>query len=229
VTPALWYSKVVLVRAAPACNPGILRWFLVLSTIILFCCAGLPRTTPQPAVPSSSASAAAEDQWRASNTSPDHAPAADFDSSKPDAPAPKFSAANFRGGSSSAESSSAAPAPLNAPVKPATAECYETSRQRKLWYGLMAAGHGTAAFDAWTTRRAIGGGYGTEGDPLQRPFANSGAIYATTQVVPTLMDYLGRRMMRSEHPTIRKFWWIPQAASAGTSLAAGIHNYRLVP
>jgi len=92
----------------------------------------------------------------------------------------------------------------------------------------MAAGHGAAAFDAWTTRRAISGGYGTEGDPLQRPFANSGAIYATTQVVPALMDFLGHRMMRSESPTIRKFWWIPQAASTGVSLGAGIHNYRVV-
>jgi hypothetical protein len=92
----------------------------------------------------------------------------------------------------------------------------------------MAVNHGAAAFDAWTTRRAIGGGYGTEGDPLQRPFANSNAIYATTQVVPVLMDYMGHRMIRSEHPTIRKFWWIPQAASAGVSLAAGMHNYRLV-
>jgi len=92
----------------------------------------------------------------------------------------------------------------------------------------MAAGHGSAAFDAWSTRRAISGGYGTEGDPLERPFANSGAIYATTQIIPALMDYLGHRMMRSEHPTIRKFWWIPQTASAGVSLGAGIHNYRIV-
>lgn len=92
----------------------------------------------------------------------------------------------------------------------------------------MAVNHGAAAFDAWTTRRAISGGYGTEGDALQRPFANSNAIYATTQVVPVLMDYMGHRMMRSEHPTIRKFWWIPQAASAGVSLGAGVHNYRLV-
>lgn len=92
----------------------------------------------------------------------------------------------------------------------------------------MAVNHVAAAFDAWTTRRAISGGYGTEGDALQRPFANSNAIYATTQVVPVLMDYMGHRMMRSEHPTIRKFWWIPQAASAGVSLGAGVHNYRLV-
>lgn len=121
-----------------------------------------------------------------------------------------------------------AAAPLKSTLKPATPESYETPRQRKIWYGLMAASHGSAAFDAWTTRRAISGGYGVEGDPFQRPFANSNAIYATTQVVPVLMDFLGHRMMRSENPTIRKFWWIPQAASAGVSLGAGIHNYRVV-
>jgi hypothetical protein len=93
----------------------------------------------------------------------------------------------------------------------------------------MVAGHGTAAFDAWTTRRAITTGYGVEGDPLQRPFANSGAIYATTQVTPLVMDYLGHRMMRSSHSWVRKAWWVPQAASASVSLGAGIHNYSIVP
>jgi hypothetical protein len=75
----------------------------------------------------------------------------------------------------------------------------------------------------------IGGGYGVEGDPLQRPFANSGAIYATTQVTPLLMDFVGRRMMRNKLPWVRKAWWVPQAASASVSLGAGIHNYRVVP
>lgn len=93
----------------------------------------------------------------------------------------------------------------------------------------MMLGHGTAAFDAWTTRRVIGGGYGVEGDPLQRPFANSGAIYATTQVTPLLMDFVGRRMMRNKLPWVRKAWWVPQAASASVSLGAGIHNYHVVP
>ncbi len=68
-----------------------------------------------------------------------------------------------------------------------------------------------------------------EGDPLQRPFANSGAIYATTQVAPVIMDYLGYRMLRSRHNWIRKAWWVPQAASASVSLGAGIHNFALVP
>jgi hypothetical protein len=151
-------------------------------------------------------------------------------SMKPDAPTPKFNTAS--NGDPESSNSEIEPAPVAAPVKsavkPATPESYETSRQRKIWFGLMAANHGAAAFDAWTTRRAISGGYGTEGDPLQRPFANSGAIYATTQVAPALMDFLGHRMMRSENPTFRKFWWIPQAASAGVSLGAGIHNYRVV-
>lgn len=149
---------------------------------------------------------------------------------KPDAPTPKFNiATNGDAESSSLEIEPApAAAPFKSAIKPASPQSYETARQRKIWYGLIASSHAAAAFDAWTTRRAISGGYGTEGDPLQRPFANSGAIYATTQVAPALMDFLGHRMMRSENPTFRKFWWIPQAASTGVSLAAGIHNYRVV-
>jgi hypothetical protein len=92
----------------------------------------------------------------------------------------------------------------------------------------MVVGHGAAAFDAWTTRQAVSGGYGVEGDPFQRPFAHSGAIYATTQVTPLIMDYLGHRMMRSRHEWMRRAWWVPQAASASVSLGAGIHNYRVV-
>ena len=115
------------------------------------------------------------------------------------------------------------------PVQPAATESFETPRKRMIWYGLLAAGHGTAAFDAWSTRRAISGGYGTEGDPLQRPFASSGAIYATTQITPLIMDYVGHRMMRSRSPLLRRFWWVPQTASATVSLGAGIHNYRVVP
>jgi hypothetical protein len=118
---------------------------------------------------------------------------------------------------------------FNGPVKPSITESYETPKQKNAWYGLMMLGHGTAALDAWTTRRVLGGDYGVEGDPLQRPFANSGAIYATTQVTPLLMDFVGRRMMRNTHRWVRKAWWVPQAASASVSLGAGIHNYRIVP
>ena len=106
---------------------------------------------------------------------------------------------------------------------------YETERQRKIWYGLMAASHGAAVLDAWTTRRALSSGYGTEGDPLMRPFAHSNGLYAAAQVSPAVMDYVGHRMMHSNHAAIRRFWWVPQAAGAGFSFGAAVHNYRLVP
>jgi hypothetical protein len=200
---------------------------LIVSTLALLCCSALTATAPT-VLTSPSAVVTRHSDPSVASTEPGADSA--LKSSKPDAPTPKFNVTSNEDAESSSseiEPASAA-APLKSAVKPATPESYETSRQRKIWYGLMAASHGAAAFDAWTTRRAISGGYGTEGDPLQRPFANSGAIYATTQVVPALMDFLGHRMMRSENPTLRKFWWIPQAASTSVSLGAGIHNYRVV-
>jgi hypothetical protein len=127
-----------------------------------------------------------------------------------------------------AESSSIAIKPFsNSALKPAMERPVPTPRQQKLWYTFMAAGHSAAAFDAWSTRRAISGNYGTEGNPLLRPFSHSNAIYAATQVSPAVMDYVGRRMMTSSHPTLRRFWWVPQVAGAGFSFSAGMHNYAL--
>ena len=155
---------------------------------------------------------------------------------RPDAPIAKnVSAISSNGDDGSPESSSSesitpGSQPFsNAAIKPAIHGTYETARQRKIWYGLVAASSGAAAFDAWTTRRAVSGNYGVEGDPLLRPFAHSNAIYAATQVSPVVMDYLGHRMMTSNHPWMRKLWWVPQTAGMGFSLGAGIHNYGLVP
>ena len=105
----------------------------------------------------------------------------------------------------------------------------ETPRQRKLWYALAITGSGAATFDAWSTRRAISQGYGIEANPLLRPFSHSGAMYAATQVSPLVMDYIGKRMMVSEHKWMRSIWWLPQSAGSGFSLYAGVHNTRLVP
>jgi hypothetical protein len=127
-----------------------------------------------------------------------------------------------------AESSSIAIKPFsNSALKPAMERPVPTPRQQKLWYTFMAVGHSAAAFDAYSTRRAISGNYGTEGNPLLRPFSHSNAIYAATQVSPAVMDYVGRRMMTSSHPTLRKFWWVPQVAGASFSFGAGMHNYAL--
>jgi hypothetical protein len=114
-------------------------------------------------------------------------------------------------------------------VKPMTAPTGETAGQRKLWYTLSITGSGAAAFDAWSTRRAITQGYGVEGNPMLRPFAHSGVLYAATQVSPLAMDYIGKRMMRSRSGLMRKMWWVPQSAGSGVSLWAGVHNVRLVP
>lgn len=54
-------------------------------------------------------------------------------------------------------------------------------------------------------------------------------MYAATQVSPAIMDFVGRRMMTSNHAMLRRFWWVPQAAGASFSFGAGIHNYRVVP
>jgi len=124
------------------------------------------------------------------------------------------------------------PRSAGAPALPAKAPFsrpYETRPQRKLWYALAFTGHGAAAFDAWSTRRAISGNYGTESNPLLRPFAHSGMLYAATQVSPALMDYIGRRMMVSQHRWVRKMWWLPQTAGTAMSLAAGVHNVGVVP
>ena len=188
---------------------------MILSSLLLFCCTALPATAASAAtaIESSSGARKAEDT-----------------KVKPDAPSPKVIAATTDELNPAAGSALPAAKPIaSVPVQPAATESFETPRKRMIWYGLLAAGHGTAAFDAWSTRRAISGGYGTEGDPLQRPFASSGAIYATTQITPLIMDYVGHRMMRSRSPLLRRFWWVPQTASATVSLGAGIHNYRVVP
>jgi hypothetical protein len=93
------------------------------------------------------------------------------------------------------------------------------------FYALSVASHSAAGFDAWTTRRNIRAG-AVELNPMLQPFANSNAIYPVMQITPTMMDYLGRKMMRSNKPLYRRLWWVPQAASMAVSLTCGIHNAR---
>jgi hypothetical protein len=114
------------------------------------------------------------------------------------------------------------------PIKPAYTRPRETRGQRVAWYGLMAAGHGAAAFDAYSTRLAVSGHYGTETNPFLRPFSHSRALYAVTQLSPAAMDYIGKRMMVSQDRWVRKLWWLPQAAGSGFSVFAGVHNLGMV-
>jgi hypothetical protein len=142
-------------------------------------------------------------------------------SALPSAPAPKVKA------DAEAIIPNAAAQPFQ-PIKPVITRPRETPRQRKMWYALTIAGSSGAAFDAWSTKRAVVGGYGQEANPYLRPFSHSNAIYAATQVSPALMDLLGKRMMVSQHGWVRKIWWLPQAAGASLSFASGAHNVGMV-
>lgn len=97
-------------------------------------------------------------------------------------------------------------------------------REQKAWMALSLASHGTAAFDAYSTRASIASGRGYERDPLMKPFANSGLIYPAAQVVPFGLDYLSRRMMRSNNTVLRHTWFLPQLASTVGSAWVGVRN-----
>lgn len=94
---------------------------------------------------------------------------------------------------------------------------------RNAWIALSVVQHGAAAFDAYSTRQAVGHG-AVEDDPVMRPFAHSPAIYVATQVSPVIFDLLARHMQRSEYPMVRRLWWMPQSMSAGLSVFSGVHN-----
>jgi hypothetical protein len=94
---------------------------------------------------------------------------------------------------------------------------------RRQWLALAFLQHSAAVFDAYSTRQAVGHG-AVEDNPMLRPFASSPAIYAATQVAPLFFDLMARHMQRSEYPLFRRFWWVPQTASAGLSIFSGFHN-----
>jgi hypothetical protein len=106
-----------------------------------------------------------------------------------------------------------------APAKPR----YEQS-SRGLWLTLSITQYGAVTFDAWSTRRAISLGQGQEQNLLLKPFAGNASLYAAIQVGPTVLDYVGRRMMKSQHGWARHAWWLPQALGTAVSIASGVHN-----
>jgi hypothetical protein len=91
---------------------------------------------------------------------------------------------------------------------------------------LSVVEHSAATFDAYSTRQAVSRG-AVEEDPLMRPFAHSPAIYGAIQVAPVLFDLLARHMQRSNYKFERRTWWVPQTASTGMSIFAGVHNLNI--
>jgi hypothetical protein len=163
-----------------------------------------------------------------SSESADSATASSLSEPLPSAPAPKVKTdAEIEPGIEPA-AAPAAGAPIRG-LKQAITSPVETRTQRAMWYTLAITSSGAAVFDAWSTRRAISGGYGVEANPMLRPFSHSNAMYAATQGSPLVMDFIGRRMMTSHHEWMRNLWWVPQSAGTSMSLYAGVHNTRLVP
>ena len=125
----------------------------------------------------------------------------------------------------------AAPSSLLAPpitnihplIKPVPRVREISHRDIQLWRGLTFMQHSAAVFDAWSTRQSLTNG-GYERDPLMRPFAGNASIYAVTQITPTGLDFLSRRMLRSNNNVVRRFWWVPQTAFTAGSLWCGVRN-----
>ncbi|HEV3218389.1 MAG TPA: hypothetical protein VGZ48_01360 [Candidatus Acidoferrales bacterium] len=128
------------------------------------------------------------------------------------------------GESSSRADFSSAPASFKPAPYMRVSEAGRAHGLPRKWLILGGIEHGAATYDAWSTRRVIESGTGYETNPLLKPFASSNALYGAVQAAPFLFDYIGLRMLHSEHPWMRKFWWVPQSASTAASLFGGVHN-----
>jgi len=115
--------------------------------------------------------------------------------------------------------------PVKPVVRPKTSEV--SVNTRRTWMALTALQHGAATFDAWSTRQSVTSGHGRELNPLMKPFAGSGAMYGAMQIAPLATDWWSRRMMRSNNPTFRKLWWLPQVASSIGFTVSGVNNLRV--
>src|SRR5581483_1132101 len=108
-------------------------------------------------------------------------------------------------------------------LKPVPKKPEVSLRQRGVFYSLMAAEHGAAVLDAWSTRQVLQQG-GRELDPLVRPFAHGPSLYPALQLTPVVVDYFAAKLMRSNHTVLRKLWWVPQVVATSGSVYCGVAN-----
>ena len=117
-------------------------------------------------------------------------------------------------------------APVQSPALTLTTKPNEKGAEdrKRVWMTLVALQHGSAAFDAWSTRQSLLSGNGYERDPLMKPFAGSAAIYPALQILPIGLDYLSKRMMRSPNAMVRHLWWVPLTVSTTGFVWSGARN-----
>lgn len=160
--------------------------------------------TPAPAEPATSRTSAAKTSSNASSSN-------------------SYAEAAFDSASENSRALSTVRLPEPQPAKPVEIIPAVQMPSRRNWLILSVAQHSAATFDAYSTRRAIATG-ASEGDPMMRPFAHSPGIYAAIQAGPVVLDYVGRRMQRSQNSFLRHTWWLPQSVSTGIFLFSGVHN-----
>ena len=114
--------------------------------------------------------------------------------------------------------------PVQSVADQAAQQARADHRRRQVWLVLSAVQFDTAEFDAAMTRRVISSGVGQELNPLLRPFAGNASLYFVAQVMPTLLDYAGHRLMTNQRGWARRTWWIPQTVGAIATFAGGVHN-----
>jgi hypothetical protein len=83
---------------------------------------------------------------------------------------------------------------------------------------------GAAIWDDLASRRVIERG-GFERNPLMRPFVHTpGTLAVETISEVWVVAFLGDRMKHSDHPLLRKTWWLPQALNISAKLYGGINS-----
>ncbi len=97
---------------------------------------------------------------------------------------------------------------------------------KKLTLALMlAAAHGSAGFDAWSTRRYMRFPGAREQNPLMRPFGSSLAVYVAAQGDVIVPELLLRKLPK-------KWKWVGYAwiaGAAGAHLNFGVQNLHVPP
>jgi hypothetical protein len=140
---------------------------------------------------------------------------------------PKLSAVSLDP-SSDSQTLSTIRVPEIQPGRPHEVTMAERRRYTRSWLALSLVQHGAATFDAYSTRQSVSRG-NVEDDPMLRPFAHSGAIYAAIQAGPVALDFIARRMQHSEIGMVRRMWWVPQTVSTAAFIFAGVHNLNVAP
>jgi hypothetical protein len=103
-------------------------------------------------------------------------------------------------------------------------------RPSRAWLALSVAGQGAALADATTTLDLKHAHPVTfyENDPLARPFVNlpPPAYVASVVGLTAGVSVISWKLRRSEHPLLRRFWWVPQAAQIALNAESAIRTSR---